>query len=369
MVGLGWWGARWSPCCKAAGEHLDVVVAVEPDPSAKDFAEAQRYGASRPDFDEALARDRTSRRSSSPRRIRCTTEQIEKAVAAGKHVFCEKPLAMTKAGAEKAVALCRDAGLVLGMGHERRFEPPIAEMLASRGARQARPHPARSRRTSATTSSCRSTETNWRLKAAQAPAGGMTATGIHLHRPVGASCSGRPATSASHCENLASEMPQGDTMSALHPLRGRRHRLCLRDARHPLHVALRGLRNQGLDRNPRQGACRIAGRLGRDLGLDRHADHDARGRRRPSRCGTTSSPSPGAVRGDGTYPITGEDMINNIALLEAIVASAETGRSNRSPERRATEGTDGCEPWSSRHPTSRSIIDKPMPEIGDTKCW
>ena len=53
--------------------------------------------------------------------------QIEAAVAAGKHVFCEKPLALTKAGAEKAVRLCRDAGLVLGMGHERRWEPPIAE--------------------------------------------------------------------------------------------------------------------------------------------------------------------------------------------------------------------------------------------------
>ena len=57
-------------------------------------------------------------------------EQIEAAVAAGKHVFCEKPLALTKAGAEKAVRLCRDAGLVLGMGHERRWEPPIADLLA-----------------------------------------------------------------------------------------------------------------------------------------------------------------------------------------------------------------------------------------------
>jgi predicted dehydrogenase len=57
-------------------------------------------------------------------------EQIEAAVGARKHVFCEKPLALNKAGAEKAVRLCRDAGLVLGMGHERRWEPPIAQMLA-----------------------------------------------------------------------------------------------------------------------------------------------------------------------------------------------------------------------------------------------
>ena len=32
-----------------------------------------------------------------------------------------------------------------------------------------------------------------------------------------------------------------------------------------------------------------------------------------------------AVRGDAVYPITGQDMINNIALLEAITRSAKTG--------------------------------------------
>ena len=53
---------------------------------------------------------------------------------ARKHVFCEKPLALTRAGAERSVALCQDAGLVLGMGHERRFEPPIAAMLVHAAA-------------------------------------------------------------------------------------------------------------------------------------------------------------------------------------------------------------------------------------------
>jgi predicted dehydrogenase len=32
-----------------------------------------------------------------------------------------------------------------------------------------------------------------------------------------------------------------------------------------------------------------------------------------------------AVRGEAAYPITGQDMINNIALLEAITRSAKTG--------------------------------------------
>ena len=54
---------------------------------------------------------------------------------------------------------------------------------------------------------------NWRLKADQAPAGGMTATGIHLLdlsvRLLG------PAESVwCVCEQLSSDLPQGDTVAA-----------------------------------------------------------------------------------------------------------------------------------------------------------
>ena len=48
-------------------------------------------------------------------------EQIERAAKAGKHVFCEKPLALTRAGAERSVQLMASQGLVLGIGHERRW--------------------------------------------------------------------------------------------------------------------------------------------------------------------------------------------------------------------------------------------------------
>ena len=50
-------------------------------------------------------------------------EQVVAAAAAGKHVFCEKPLALTAAGARKAVEACQAADRVLGIGHERRSNP------------------------------------------------------------------------------------------------------------------------------------------------------------------------------------------------------------------------------------------------------
>jgi len=51
--------------------------------------------------------------------------QVLEAVAAGAHVFCEKPLSLNAKGARASIEACRNAGLVLGVGHERRFEPAI----------------------------------------------------------------------------------------------------------------------------------------------------------------------------------------------------------------------------------------------------
>jgi predicted dehydrogenase len=60
--------------------------------------------------------------------------QVIAAARAGKHVFVEKPFTLSKASAEAAVAACREAGVVLALGHNRRFLPAVAEMKAMLGA-------------------------------------------------------------------------------------------------------------------------------------------------------------------------------------------------------------------------------------------
>ncbi|WP_027056735.1 Gfo/Idh/MocA family protein [Mesorhizobium erdmanii] len=47
-------------------------------------------------------------------------EQALAAIEAGKHVLCEKPLALTSADARRMVAAARDAGIVLGTNHHLR---------------------------------------------------------------------------------------------------------------------------------------------------------------------------------------------------------------------------------------------------------
>jgi scyllo-inositol 2-dehydrogenase (NAD+) len=54
-------------------------------------------------------------------------EAIRTAAAAGKHVFCEKPLALTLAEADAALEAVSRAGVVLQVGHMRRYDPPYVE--------------------------------------------------------------------------------------------------------------------------------------------------------------------------------------------------------------------------------------------------
>jgi predicted dehydrogenase len=48
---------------------------------------------------------------------------IERAATAGRHVFCEKPLALEPAAARRAVSAARSAGVRLQVGFQRRFDP------------------------------------------------------------------------------------------------------------------------------------------------------------------------------------------------------------------------------------------------------
>jgi myo-inositol 2-dehydrogenase / D-chiro-inositol 1-dehydrogenase len=57
-------------------------------------------------------------------------ELVVAAAQAGKHVFCEKPMALTLADADRAIDAARDAGVALQVGFNRRFATDFADMRA-----------------------------------------------------------------------------------------------------------------------------------------------------------------------------------------------------------------------------------------------
>jgi len=126
VVGLGWWGRTIVERLQDS-RKLQVVRAVDVrSDAARPFAAAHGLPLSSA-LDEALADPGIEAVIlATPHSLHHA--QVLAAAAAGRHVFCEKPLALRRADAEAMVRACRARGLVLGIGHERRFEPALIEV-------------------------------------------------------------------------------------------------------------------------------------------------------------------------------------------------------------------------------------------------
>ena len=104
---MGWWGKKMLDVLEAAPADIRVVRAVEPNIETVRALCAEKGVPLTADYADALADPEVEAVVlATPHALHVA--QIEAAVAAGKHVFCEKPLAMDKAGAEKAVRVCSD---------------------------------------------------------------------------------------------------------------------------------------------------------------------------------------------------------------------------------------------------------------------
>jgi len=177
VAGLGWWGKHIVRRL-AESQKIKVVAAVEP--ALEKHAEfAKQYGLPvKPRLEDVLE-DKSIDAVILATPHSMHTAQVTAAAAAGKHVFCEKPLALTRADAEKSVAACKAAGVVLGIGHERRFEPALKEVrrLVASGELGTIMH------VEANFSHDKLANvplTDWRSSSKDSPAAGMTGMGIHL---------------------------------------------------------------------------------------------------------------------------------------------------------------------------------------------
>jgi predicted dehydrogenase len=104
--------------------------------------------------------------------------QVIACAAARKQVFCEKPLALHRTDAARMFSACRDAGVMLAVGHNRRFWPSsraLREIVAS-GELGTNLH----------VEGHNSNENSlvitagWRLSPEESPGGGLTGAGLHV---------------------------------------------------------------------------------------------------------------------------------------------------------------------------------------------
>jgi predicted dehydrogenase len=105
-------------------------------------------------------------------------QQIRASAEAGKHVFCEKPLALNLSDALQAVSYCEKANVLLGVGHDKRFWPSMqaVKSIVQSGALGDLIHI----EGIFTNENLKNFQTSWRDQAENVPGGSLTATGIHV---------------------------------------------------------------------------------------------------------------------------------------------------------------------------------------------
>jgi len=128
IVGLGWWGQTLVEAVSGQSDQIRFVAGTTEDESddTRAFA-AQHKFELLADFDAMLANPNVDAVVlATPNSMH--VDQVVAAAENGKHVFCEKPLALTKAGAERAVEATEKAGVTLGLDYNRRWHPEMTKL-------------------------------------------------------------------------------------------------------------------------------------------------------------------------------------------------------------------------------------------------
>ncbi len=177
IIGLGWWGKNIVQCVQGKSAKLRFVHGVSKEiDAALPIAEANGFKLS-DDLEKALADPKVEAIVlATPHSLHA--DQIVRVAGAGKPVFCEKPLALKRADAERAIAAVQKAGVSIGVGQNKRFWPSMTELrrVAASGALGKVMH----------IEGHYSNENSgmhfsaWRDSPLESPGGGMTGTGIHL---------------------------------------------------------------------------------------------------------------------------------------------------------------------------------------------
>ena len=321
LIGLGWWGQTLLRLLRG-NPAITLVAATDIDRALAERLAAATGMRAAADYDAVLRDARVDAvLLCTPHSAHC--EQVVRAAQAGKHVFCEKPLALSREDAVRAVAACEEHRVVLGIGHERRFEPPILELRrifdsgALGNALQIEANFSQDKFLSLAAD-------NWRLSGKEAPAGPLTATGIHL-LDLAVSLLGPADHVYASVRQLGSQLVNGDSLAILAQFRSGAAALV-----------------SAMLATPFEGRFALYGSQGWAEVRDKsHPEAPGgwtltvceRGRPRVVR---EFPPAPAvlanleafarAAAGGAPYPVPQQQMIDNIALLEATAASARSGQ-------------------------------------------
>jgi len=178
IIGLGWWGKTLVEAVSGVSDDIRFVAGTTRTLSddAKEFAK-QHDLELRASYDDIIADAAIDAVVLvTPNSLHAT--QTIAAAENGKHVFCEKPFALTGADAQRAIDAANVAGITVGIGYNRRFHPEITKLRDMINSGEL-----------GTILHCEATMTfpnalylkpgAWRADRNETPCGGLTPMGVH----------------------------------------------------------------------------------------------------------------------------------------------------------------------------------------------
>jgi predicted dehydrogenase len=177
MVGLGRWGQTVLGSIQGKSERLRIVHGVTKEPElARELAGKHGFRLST-DLKHAIADPQVQAiLLATPHSLH--VEQVCMVAGAGKPVWCEKPLALTRAEAERAVAAVRLARVSLGSGNNKRCFASMRELKRAVDSGEI----GKVLHIEGHYSNEHSTRVagGWRDDPAESPGAGMTGAGLHV---------------------------------------------------------------------------------------------------------------------------------------------------------------------------------------------
>ena len=177
VIGLGRWGKGIEQSIHGRSGRLRVLrgVSLEPE-TVRDFAKTHAFELST-DFDAAI-RDPLVDAVILATPHLSHVDQIIAVAGLGKPVWCEKPLALTRSEAQRAIDAVRRAGVVMGLGNNKRMYPSMIELkrLVAAGEIGAPLHI----EGHFTNEHSTNVAGGWRDDPRQSPGAGMTGAGLHV---------------------------------------------------------------------------------------------------------------------------------------------------------------------------------------------
>jgi len=178
IVGLGWWGKTLVEAVQRDSTQMHFVAGTTRTmtPDIQAFAEAQQFQLA-DSFEQLLDnRNVDAVVLATPHSMHAA--QVIAAAGAKKHIFCEKPFALTAEDAAAAVDAAKKARVTLGLGYNRRFHPEMVK-LRDRIRSGELGTILHVEATMTFPNALALKPTAWRASREETPCGGLTPMGVH----------------------------------------------------------------------------------------------------------------------------------------------------------------------------------------------